>query len=378
MPPPRSSLAPLERSTLDNGLRVIVAPDRSSPLVGVAVIYDVGFRSEPEGRTGFAHLFEHLMFQGSAHVGKQEHIQLLQSVGGFVNGHTRPDLTAYYEAVPAGELELALWLEADRLASLALTEENLCNQISVVKQEINVNVLNRPYGGFPWIMLPALAFKTYPNAHNGYGDFAHLEEASLEDAADFHATYYAPSNAVLVVCGDCDPDEVVTMASRHFGAIARRPPPPHGPYKEPPPTSELRKLVEDPTIPQAAFAMGFRCPDPVSQLDDYAAYAVLASLLADGAASRLRRRLVYKDASVTDVGCILGTFGDDSFFMRDPVLFQVVVFHPGVATTDELRGVIDSELAQLASEGPTADELVRVAAGLVAGHWRSIDPVLER
>jgi predicted Zn-dependent peptidase len=378
MPAGRSSLASLQRSVLDNGLRVIVAPDRSSPLVGVAVIYDVGFRSEPEGRTGFAHLFEHLMFQGSANVSKIEHVQLVQSAGGQVNGHTMPDLTAYYEALPAGELELALWLEADRMGSLALTEENLRNQVAVVEEEIKVNVLNRPYGGFPWIPLPALAFTTYPNAHNGYGDFAHLEDATLEDAAEFRAQYYAPTNAVLVVCGDCDPDEVLAAADRHFGGIAGGPVPPHGPYPEPRPSAELRGAIEDRLAPQAAFAVGYRSPDPVNQLEEYAAYAALASVLSDGDASRLRRRLVYEDRSVTDVGCILGTFGMDTFYMRDPVLFQIVVFHPGVATTDELQDVIDNELERLAGDGPSPEELARVAAGLAASHWRSVDPVLER
>ena len=374
----RSDLRAIERFTLHNGLRVIVAPDHSSPLVGVAVIYDVGFRSEPKGRSGFAHLFEHLMFQGSANVAKIEHIGLVQSAGGVVNGHTLPDLTAYYEALPSGELELALFLEADRMATLALTEENLANQVAVVKEEIKVNVLNKPYGGFPWITLPALAFKTYPNAHNGYGDFAHLEGATLGDAADFRARYYSPGNAVLVVCGDCDPDDVARLAERHFGAIAGQPAPPHGPYGEGLPKTELRRVIGDPLIPQPAFALGYRCPDPLHQLEDYAAYAVLANVLSDGDASRLRQRLVYRDRSVTDVGCILGSFGSDTFFMRDPVLFQIVVFHPGTASANEIVAAIDSELESLAGTGPEPDELARVAAGLAAGHWSSIDSVLER
>jgi zinc protease len=378
VPTRQSNVAHLERTVLGNGLRIVVAPDRSSPLIGVAVTYDVGFRSEPEGRTGFAHLFEHLMFQGSANVDKIEHIRLVQSAGGIVNGHTLPDLTAYYEALPAGELELALWLEADRMSSLALTEENLRNQVSVVEEEINVNVLNRPYGGFPWIPLPALAFDSYANAHNGYGDFAHLEEASLEDAADFYSKYYAPSNAVLAVCGDCDPDEVVKLAERHFGAIASRRAPPHGPYPEPALSSDRRRLVQDPHIPQAAFAVGYRTPDPVGRLDDYVAYVVLASVLSDGEASRLRKRLVYEERSVTDVGCLLGTFGSDTFYMRDPVLFQIVVFHPAVSSTDDLLAVIDSELDQLASDGPSSDELDRVITGLTASHWRSLESVLDR
>jgi len=373
VPTRQSNVAHLERTVLGNGLRIVVAPDRSSPLIGVAVTYDVGFRSEPEGRTGFAHLFEHLMFQGSANVDKIEHIRLVQSAGGIVNGHTLPDLTAYYEALPAGELELALWLEADRMSSLALTEENLRNQVSVVEEEINVNVLNRPYGGFPWIPLPALAFDSYANAHNGYGDLA-----SLEDAADFYSKYYAPSNAVLAVCGDCDPDEVVKLAERHFGAIASRRAPPHGPYPEPALSSDRRRLVQDPHIPQAAFAVGYRTPDPVGRLDDYVAYVVLASVLSDGEASRLRKRLVYEERSVTDVGCLLGTFGSDTFYMRDPVLFQIVVFHPAVSSTDDLLAVIDSELDQLASDGPSSDELDRVITGLTASHWRSLESVLDR
>ena len=182
MPARRERLDHVERAVLPNGLRVVVMPGAAVPLVGVAVVYNVGFRSEPEGRTGFAHLFEHMMFQGSAHVAKMEHIRLVESAGGLMNGHTLPDLTAYYEALPSSALELALFLEADRMASLAVSEENLRNQVDVVKEEIKVNVLNRPYGGFPWIPLPALAFDSYPNAHNGYGDFSHLEQATVKRA----------------------------------------------------------------------------------------------------------------------------------------------------------------------------------------------------
>ena len=373
-----ATLGHFERSTLPNGLRVLVAPDRSSPLVAVAVVYDVGFRSEPEGRTGFAHLFEHLMFQGSAHVGKIEHFQLLQGAGGVINGHTLADLTAYYEALPSGGLELALWLEADRMGALELTEENLDNQVSVVEEEIKVNVLNRPYGGFPWIALPALAFDTYPNAHNGYGDFAHLEEATVDDAADFYERYYAPSNAVLVVAGDCVPEDVVELAGRHFGTIEARPVPARGSFAEPPLAKERRRIKKDALIPQPAFAAGYRVPDPVSRTEDYAAYFVLANVLSDGDASRLRSRLVHRDHTVTDLACTLGVFGNDTFTMRDPVLFQVVVFHPGVAGTDTLLSVVDEELERLAVDGPTEDELARASASASASYWRGLDHVLNR
>jgi predicted Zn-dependent peptidase len=241
-----------------------------------------------------------------------------------------------------------------------------------------VNVLNQPYGGFPWIVLPELAFDTYQNAHNGYGDFSHLEDATLEDANSFHASYYAPSNAILTVAGDCDPDEVHGLAEHHFGAIPSKPAPPHGPWPEPPLPADRRRIIDDALAPQPAFVVGYRTPDPVANLDSYLAYVVAASVLADGEASRLRSRLIHRDHSVTDVRCHLGVFGIDSFFMRDPVLFQVVVNHPGTVTTKQLLAAIDEELARLAEHGPTPDELTRVAAVTTSAYWRALDSVMQR
>ena len=375
--PPRRQRLRFERTVLSNGLKVVVVPDPAAALVGVAVVYDVGFRSEPEGRTGFAHLFEHMMFQGSAHVGKVEHIRLVESAGGVMNGHTLPDLTAYYEALPPSALELALFLEADRMSSLVISEENLRNQVDVVKEEILVNVLNRPYGGFPWIPLPALAFDTYQNAHNGYGDFTHLEQATVKESKDFYNTYYSPSNAVLAVVGACRTEEVVTLAERHFGPIRRRRVPSHGPWPEKRLTAERHRVIPDPHAPQPAFAIGYRTADPVGELDRYLVYHVLADVLAGGEASRLRARLVHKDQSATDVGSILGVFGDD-YFIRDPSLLQVVVYHPGTSTTEALTGAIDQEIERLASEGPTESELRRVVATSTADLWRGLDSVLDR
>ncbi len=376
--PPSRQRHHFERAVLDNGLKVLVVPSRADNLVGASVVYNVGFRSEPEGRTGFAHLFEHMMFQGSAHVGKVEHIRLVESAGGVMNGHTRADLTAYYEAMPPSALELALFLEADRMASLAITEENLRNQVDVVKEEILVNVVNRPYGGFPWISLPALAFDSYPNSHNGYGDFSHLEQATVEDSEDFYRTYYVPSNAVLTVVGSCQPDEVFALAERYFGPIPHRAVPAHGPWPEPRLSEDRNRVLSEPLIPQPAFAIGYRTVDPVGQLDRYVVYHLLANLLAEGDASRLRARLVHRDHNVTDVGCMLGTFGDDDFFVRDPSLLQVVVFHPGTATTEALLKAIDEEIGRLASDGPTKEELARVVANSSAEVWRSLDSILSR
>lgn len=368
----------VERHVLKNGLRVLVVPDNSSLLVGVAVVYDVGFRSEPEGRTGFAHLFEHMMFQGSAHVGKVEHPRLVESAGGRFNGHTMGDLTAYYEAAPSGALELALWLEADRMGSLAVTEENLANQIAVVEEEIKVNVLNQPYGGFPFILLPEVAFRTFPNSHNGYGAFEDLETATVADAAGFYKTFYAPSNAVLSVAGDCEANAVFDMAERYFGDIRSSRPPRHGPWPEPAPDSPRRRVVADPRAPQPAFVAAYRTPDPVAEFDRHLGYHVLAQLLASGDASRLRSRLMHRDHLVTDVSCQLGIFGVDGLYMRDPVLFQIVVFHPGTKATDELMSIVREELSLLAADGPSGEELERVAAEYASAHWRAVDSVMER
>src|SRR5437764_4154452 len=212
----------LHYHTLGNGLRVVLAPDSSSPVIGIGLVYDVGFRSEPEGRTGFAHLFEHLMFQGSANLQKLEHFRYVQASGGIFNGSTHLDYTNYFEALPSNALERGLFLEADRMRSPRITEENLANQLDVVKNEIRVNVMNRPYGGFPWIWLPQVLFDSFANAHNGYGGFEDLESATVDDARDFFRKYYAPSNAVLSVAGDLDPDQTLALVEKHFGGLPRR------------------------------------------------------------------------------------------------------------------------------------------------------------
>ncbi|HEY7863437.1 MAG TPA: insulinase family protein, partial [Thermoanaerobaculia bacterium] len=196
---------PVEYHKLANGLKVVLSRDTTSPKAVVAVYYNIGFRIEPKGRTGFAHLFEHLMFQGSENLGKMEFIKLVQSNGGVMNGSTRFDFTNYFEIVPSHTLETALWAEADRMRSLAITQDNLTNQQGVVKNEVKVNVLNRAYGGFPWLDLPQYANTNWYNAHNFYGDLKDLDAATLDDVKAFFATYYASNNAALVVVGDFDP-----------------------------------------------------------------------------------------------------------------------------------------------------------------------------
>ncbi len=205
-------------------LRVVASPDRSAPVVTVGVYYQIGFRLEPQGRSGFAHLFEHMMFQGSENAGKMEHIRLINSSGGLLNGTTHYDMTNYFEAVPSNALERVLWLEADRMRALKVDDENLRNQRDVVKEEVRVNVMNQPYGGFPWLDLPPVAFRNWPNAHNFYGDFADLDAATLADVQNFFRTYYAPNNAVLLMLGDLDAAEAFALAKRYFEDIPAGPP----------------------------------------------------------------------------------------------------------------------------------------------------------
>src|SRR6202161_287319 len=224
----------IEHAKLPNGLDVVIAPDSTAPVVTVGVYYKIGFRLEPQGRSGFAHLFEHMMFQGSANAPKMQHIKLINSSGGLLNGSTHYDITNYYESVPSNALDRVLWLEADRMRALKVDDENLRNQRDVVKEEVRVNVLNQPYGGFPWLDLPPVAFRNWPNAHNFYGDFDDLDAATLDDVMSFYRTYYAPNNAVLLMLGDVEPSEGFALAKRSFGDIPSTPLLPHADVSEPP------------------------------------------------------------------------------------------------------------------------------------------------
>lgn len=362
---------------LRNGLRIVLAPDRRAPVVGIALHYDVGFRSEPEGRTGFAHLFEHLMFQGSANLEKLEHFRYVQSSGGIFNGSTHLDYTNYYDVLPAHALERGLFLEADRMRSPRITEENLANQIDVVKEEIRVNVLNRPYGGFPWLVLPPVLFDTFPNAHNGYGGFEDLTNATVEDASSFFDSYYAPSNAVLCVAGDIDVDTTIELIERHFGPIRRRKRPSRPDFAEPVLTTERRETVTDAMAPMPAIAIGYRVPDPGADLHVYLATVLLAEILSEGDASRLHRSLVQSKRLVTDVNAYLGTFGDP-LEERDPTRLNITAHYSDARSTDAVIAAIDAELERLATEGTDPGELDRVRVKLAAIVSRELDQVSNR
>jgi predicted Zn-dependent peptidase len=365
-----------DRFTLPNGLRVVLAPDDTSPVVGVSVHYDVGFRSEPEGRTGFAHLFEHLMFQGSESLEKLAHFRHVQSSGGTFNGSTHPDYTDYFMVLPSAGLERALFLEADRMRAPKLTEENLRNQIDVVKEEIRLNVLNRPYGGFPWILLPPVLYQTFPNAHNGYGDFTDLEQATLADCAAFFDTYYAPANAVLTVAGDFVQDHALSLIEKHFGDVPARSAPVRPSFAEPPPAGQLHGEHLDTHAPLPAVAIGYRVPDPMADLDGYIATLVLSGVLADGDGSRLKQRLVHREALVTDLNAGCGLFGP--FEARDPDTFTITAVHSPSVAPEQLLAAIDEELEKLAADEPSPEELAKVTARWAASLHREHDRLVAR
>lgn len=367
----------LHRETLPNGLRVVLAPDHSTPVVAVCMHYDVGFRSEPEGRTGFAHLFEHLMFQGSESLEKLAHFRYVQSSGGVFNGSTHPDYTNYFEVLPSAALERALFLEADRMRAPRITAENLRNQVDVVKEEIRLNVLNRPYGGFPWITLPPVLYDTFPNAHNGYGDFTELEAATVDDCAAFFDAYYAPGNAVLTVAGEFDVETAVELVHRHFGDVPARRFPDRPSFAEPAPERERRRCLPDPLAPLPAVAVGYRLPDPVGDLKAYLAHEVLAAVLSDGDSSRLEQRLVHTDELVTDIGAGCGLVGAplDS---RDPDTFTVTAIHPSTVDVQRVLAATDEEIARLARQGPEPEELTRITARWAASLFREYDRLTSR
>ncbi len=358
---------------LSNGLRLIVAEDHLAPVVAVNVWYNVGSRHEVPGKTGFAHLFEHVMFQGSAHVAKAEHMALVQAAGGTLNGSTWADRTNYFETLPAHQLELALWLEADRMGTLldALDQANLDNQRDVVKNEKRWSYDNRPYGSWMEKMLGHLYPEGHPYHHPTIGSMADLDAARLDDVKAFFATYYAPNNAVLSVVGDCDPGQVRAWAERYFGPIAANAQIPPLPDMSLPPLigEEGRETIED-QVPLARVYLAFRAPafgDP--RLD---ALDLSTQLLAGGKGSRLHRRLVRELRLAQDVAVFTLPFVGGAAAM---VGWATV--RPGIDPATVEAAYFD-ELEKLAAEAPSEDELARAKALTEADELGSLARVEER
>jgi zinc protease len=349
---------PLESTKLENGLRVVISPERAAPVVTVGVYYNIGFRLEPRGRSGFAHLFEHMMFQGSEHAGKTMHIKLINSSGGVLNGSTHYDVTNYYESAPSNALERVLWLEADRMRALKVDDENLRNQRDVVKEEVRVNVLNQPYGGFPWLDLPPVAFRNWPNAHNFYGDFADLDAATLEDVQQFFRTYYAPSNAVLLMIGDVTPEEGFALARRYFGDIHAGPPRPFADVAEAPWEGVRRGEVEEKFGTLPGFAVGYRSPERRTR--DWYALAMLDHALHGGRAGRVYRRLVLEQQIAVDTAGGIHYPVGDLFDYNGPTLLVSRVLYKPEYTSEQALAAYDAILEEVRQQGIDRDELAQV------------------
>jgi len=346
---------PIERHTLDNGLRIVLSPDRRAPLVAVNLWYDVGSKHEEPGKTGFAHLFEHMMFQGSANLEKGQHFALINAAGGTLNATTWLDRTNYFETLPSHELELALWLEAERLGSLlpAMTQEKLDNQRDVVKNERRVAVDNQPYGTWDEKLFALLYPETHPYHHPTIGSMEDLSAASLDDVRRFFATYYAPNNAVLTLAGDFEPEAALAMIGRHFGRLAANPslPPPPDMAIEPIIGRELRETVPD-RVELPRVILGHRIP-PFGT-DAFDALEVAADTLASGRASRLYATLVREQRLAQDVTAFaFPIVGGASTF----VLWATA--RPGVHL-EALESALVAELDRLAADGPAAADLERV------------------
>ncbi|MDT5159375.1 MAG: zinc protease [Acidobacteriota bacterium] len=358
----------LEQYTLGNGLRVVLSEDHSVPVVSVAVYYDVGSRNEREGRTGFAHLFEHMMFQGSENVPKAGHFQYVFNNGGTMNGTTSSERTNYFETLPSSQLPLALWLESDRMRSLKVTQENLDNQRDAVKEEKRLSYDNRPYSS-AFLRLNELVYRNHRNAHSTIGSMEDLDAATVEDVREFFRIYYAPNNAVLAITGDFDSAEARTLVEKYFVTIPAQAAPPPVDVSEPPEVSERRETYRDPFAQLPAIMLGWKVP-PRRTVDFYA-LSLASDLLLDGDSSRLYQRLVKDEESV--VG-IQGGLGE----RRGPsTLYVFAIPKPG-HSTEEIRATIHEEIERLAREGPTADEMEKLRNTLLNDAVRSRQSTLFR
>ena len=365
---PRSIHLPIKEYKLKNGLRVIMSEDHAAPTYAISVTYNVGSRDERPGRTGFAHLFEHMMFQGSENVGKGEQFILIDNNGGTMNGTTNQDRTNYFEALPSNQLDLGLFLEADRMRSLAINQANLDNQRNAVQEEKRLGDDNQPYGKTYETILDAV-YESFPYKHTVIGSMEDLNAATVQDVADFFRIYYAPNNAVLTLVGDFKPEEALAKVKKYFESIPAQPAPPAPNTAEPEQKAERRKTIED------AFARTPRLDIvhkiPQANTPDYYALSVLGSVLSGGQSSRLYQKLV-KEAQVAT-----GAFGGPDF-RRGPSTFSVVVLAQPGKDLAQIEQLVYAELERLKSE-PVADwELDKARLSFRNGRAQGLQSTLSR
>jgi len=361
---------PVEYRTLDNGLKVILSEDHTAPTVAVAVYYHIGLRIEPRDRTGFAHLFEHMMFQGSENLGKMEFVRLIQQNGGILNGSTRFDFTNYFEVVPAHKLETILWAEADRMRGLDITQENLTNQQGVVKNEVRVNVLNQPYGGFPWLDLPQYANENWYNAHNFYGDLEDLDAATLEDVQSFFERYYAPSNAALAIVGDFETGQALAWIEEYFGDIPAGPPVELPDISEPRQEEEKRHTKTDPLANRPALAIGYHMPERNSS--EYWAMGLIDQILLQGDDAWLHQALVQDQGLTGSVDGGINLLGNMVNY-EGPMLWTLSLIHDEDKTSERIVAVADSVIERIRTTPVDVETLNRARVKLRSQIYDTVD-----
>lgn len=345
----------IEEYSLSNGLRIVLNPDTTIPVVSIAVYYDVGSRNERPDRTGFAHLFEHMMFQGSENVPKAGHFQFIMKAGGTMNGTTSSERTNYYETLPASQLPLALWLESDRMRSLAVTQENLDNQREAVKEEKRLRYDNQPYGQI-FDLINEMIYKNFANSHSTIGSMEHLDAASVEDVQEFFRIYYAPNNAVLVLSGAFEIEEAKRLVEMYFGDIPSQTLPPDLDVNEPVEVAENYREWDDPHAPLPAFLIGWKIPKRRSP--EFNALYLAGKILYDGDSSRLYQKLVKGEESVIQ----LFGFTDER---RGPSSIFVGAIPKPDKDLSQIRETIMREIHDLAAHGPTAEEMEKIENQLV-------------
>jgi zinc protease len=359
---------PINEYKLKNGLRVILSEDHSAPTYSINVIYNVGSRDERKGRTGFAHLFEHMMYQGSENVGKGEHFILIDMNGGQMNGTTNQDRTTYFEALPANQLDLGLYLEADRMKSLAVTQGNLDNQRNAVQEERRLGVDNQPYGKTFETILDT-AYDNFAYKHSTIGSMDDLNAATLQDVTDFFRLYYAPNNAVLSLVGDFKSEEALAKVKKYFEAIPSQPAAAAPDMTEPEQKAERRTKIEDGFARTPRIDIVYKMP--AGDTPDYYALSLLGQILGGGQSSRLYQKLVRELQMAQGAG-------SGAQERRGPSLFQVFVAPLPGKDLGEIEKLVYAEIDRLRNE-PVADwELEKVRMTLRRGRAQSLQSTLTR
>lgn len=367
---------PFEKYTLANGMKVILSQDQSVPVVTVYMLYNVGSRSEEKGRTGFAHLFEHMMFQGSANAPKGVHFKTVEANGGALNGSTHPDYTDYFEALPSNKLAVGLWLESDRMRSLAITAPNLTNQKEAVKEERRLSFDNRPYNTAIIDTWPQLAFRNWQSSHSLIGSFEDLNAASVSDVAKFFKTYYAPNNAILSIAGDIRIPEAKKLIESYFGDIPAQPQPPRPDLSEPETITPRNEVYKDALAGVPAVVIGW--PGPPRRSADYNALVMVDALLTGGDSSRFSLNLVKGKKSVLSYEANPGWPFASATDYKDPSLYAMNLLYNPKFTGKEIVAQVQDEIAKLQNEGVDLKELERARTLLRVSRIKELQSTLTR